>query len=104
MQKIYQDSLLDKQCREIHDQDNNIEEFYTGLYDSEQSTIIHTDPKDVPAAITSWEMEAALGDMKIGTHRDIEKQEKIPSQLRLLSCTLNAYQKDEYPQCGRTLR
>ena len=33
------------------------------LYDSEQG--IHTDPKDVPA-ITSWEVEAALQDMKNG--------------------------------------
>ena len=50
-QKIGQDRLitfLDKQGREIHDQDKiieRIEEFYTELYDSEQSTIIHTDPK-----------------------------------------------------------
>ena len=41
-------TLLDKQVRKIHDQDKIIEiieEFYTELYDSEQSTIIHTDPK-----------------------------------------------------------
>ena len=50
-QKLDQDrliTLLDKQGREIHDQDNfvqRIEEFYTELYDSEQSTINHTDPR-----------------------------------------------------------
>ena len=38
-------ALLDKQGREISDEDNiikQIEEFYTELFDSEQSTIIHT--------------------------------------------------------------
>ena len=51
-QKLGQDrliTLLDKQDREIHDRNKvigRIEEFYTELYDSEQSTIIHTDPKD----------------------------------------------------------
>ena len=38
---------------------DRIEEFYTELYDSEQSTIIHIDQKEVPV-ITSWEVEAAL--------------------------------------------
>ena len=50
--------LLDKQGRKIHDQNKiieRIEEFYTELYDSEQDTIIHTDPKEVPE-ITSWEV------------------------------------------------
>ena len=45
-------TLLDKQGREIRDQNmmtERIEEFYTELYDSEQNTIIHTDPKEVPA-------------------------------------------------------
>ena len=59
---------MDKQGREIHDQDKiieRIEEFYTELYDSEQSTVIHTDPKEVPQ-ITSWEVEAALRYMKNG--------------------------------------
>ena len=72
MQKLSQDrliTLLDKQGRDIRDQDKIIEridEFYTELYDSEQSTIIHTDPKEVPA-ITSWEVKASLRDMKNGT-------------------------------------
>ena len=47
---------------EIRDQDKiieRIEEFYTELYESELSTIIHTDQKDVPAIISS-EVEAAL--------------------------------------------
>ena len=63
----------------IQDQDKiieQIEEFYTELYDSEQNTIIHTDPKEV-LEITSWEVEAALRDMKNGRatgsdHRYIE--------------------------------
>ena len=38
---------------------------YTELYDSEQSTIIHIDPKEVPE-ITSWEVKAALRDMNNG--------------------------------------
>ena len=62
-------TLLYYQCRKIHDQDKiieRIEEFYTEIYDSEQSTLIHTDPREVPQ-ITSWEVEAALRDMKNGT-------------------------------------
>ena len=68
-QKLSQDRLitnLDKQGKEIHHQDKIIEaidECYTELYDSEQSTIIPTDTNDV-SAITSWEEEAALRDMK----------------------------------------
>ena len=58
-QKLGLITLLDKQDREIHGQDKII----TELYDSEQSTIIHTNPKDVPE-VTSWEMEAALRHMK----------------------------------------
>ena len=71
-QKLGQDrltTLLYKQGREIHVQDKiieRIEEFYTGLYDSDQSTIIHSDPKDVPEK-TSWEVETALQDLKNGT-------------------------------------
>ena len=41
---------LDKQGREINYQDQiieRIEEFCTELYDNEQSTIIHTDPKEI---------------------------------------------------------
>jgi len=41
-------TLLEKQGREIHDQDKIIERidtFYTELYYSEQSTIIPTDPQ-----------------------------------------------------------
>ena len=72
-------TLLDKQGREIHDQDKiieRIEEFNTELYESEHRTIIHTDPKYVPA-IKPWEVGAALRDMKNGTatgnhHIDIE--------------------------------
>ena len=71
-QKLGQDRLithLDKQDREIHDQNKiieRIEELYTELYDSEQSTIIHPDPKEV-SEITSWEVEAGLREMTNGT-------------------------------------
>ena len=72
MQKLDQDrliTLLDNQGREIHDHDEmieRIEEFDTKLYDSEQSTIIHINPKEIPE-ITWWEVEGALRDMKNGT-------------------------------------
>ena len=71
-QKLGQDRLitfLNKEGRGIHDQNKiieRIEDFYTELYESEQSTLIYTDPKDLPE-ITSWQMEAALRDMKNGT-------------------------------------
>ena len=45
-------TLLDKHGKQIHDQGkiiDRIEQFYTELYDSEQNTIIHSDPKEVPA-------------------------------------------------------
>ena len=67
-QKLGQDrliTLLDRQGREIHDQDKiieRIEELYTEPCDSEQSIIIHTDPKEIPE-ITPWEVE----DKKTGT-------------------------------------
>ena len=69
---IGQDRLItlpDMQGREILDHNEIIEpleEFYTEVYDSEQSTTIHTDPKEVPQ-ITQWEVEAALRDMNNGT-------------------------------------
>ena len=72
VRKLRKDRLitpLDKQVREIHDQDKiieRIEEFYTELHDSEQSTIIHTDLKEVPG-VTAWDVEPALRNMKNGT-------------------------------------
>ena len=44
-------TLTDMQDKEILDHDKiikRIEEFYTEVYNSEQSTIIHTNPKEVP--------------------------------------------------------
>lgn len=61
-------TLLDKHGREIQDQDKimtRIEEFYTELYDSNQTTNLCTDPAEVPE-ITPWEVEAALKKMKNG--------------------------------------
>ena len=60
-------TLLDKQGREIQEQDKimeRIEEFYSELFDSDQAVTIHTDPKEVPP-IMAWEVEeAALRKMK----------------------------------------
>ena len=41
------------------------EEFYTEQCTSEQTTINHSDPKEVPY-VTTWEVEASLRDMKNG--------------------------------------
>ena len=79
-------TLPDKQGRYIHDQDKiieSIEVFYTELYDSEHSTTNHTYPKEAPE-ITSWELVAALRDMKNGTttgnehnkHRYVESRRR----------------------------
>ena len=57
------------QARQIEDHDNiteRIEECYNELYDSEQSTIIHTDSKEIPE-LTPWEVEAARIDTNNGT-------------------------------------
>ena len=63
-QKLGQDRLITLDGREIHDKIiERIEEFYTGLYVNEQSTIIHTDTTEV-SQITTCEVEAALRDMK----------------------------------------
>ena len=61
-------TLLDKQGREIQEQDKimeRIEEFYSELFDSDQAVTIQTDPKEVPQ-IMAWEVEAALMKMKNG--------------------------------------
>ena len=61
-------TLLDKQGKEIQEQDEimeRIEEFYSELYDSDQAVTIQTDPKEVPP-IMAWEVEAALRKMKNG--------------------------------------
>ena len=52
-------TLLDKQGKEIQEQDKTmerIEEFYSELYDSDQAVTIQTDPKEVPP-IMAWEVE-----------------------------------------------
>ena len=61
-------TLLDKQGKEIQEQDKimeRIEEFYSELYDSDQAVTIQTDSKEVPP-IMAWEVEAALRKMKNG--------------------------------------
>ena len=61
-------TLLDKQGKEIQEQDEimeRIEEFYSELYDSDQAVTIQTDPEEV-TPIMAWEVEAALRKMKNG--------------------------------------
>ena len=61
-------TLLDKQGKEIQEQDNimeRIEQFYSELYDSDQAVTIQTDPDEVPP-IMAWEVKAALRKMKNG--------------------------------------
>ena len=72
-------TLLDKQGREIQEQDKimeRIEEFYSELFDSDQAVTIQTYPKEVPP-IMAWEVEAALRKMKNG-----KEAEKIKSTLK----------------------
>ena len=72
-------TLLDKQGREIQEQDKimeRIEEFYSELFDSDQAVTIQTDPKEVPP-IMAWEVEAALRKMKNG-----KEAEKIKLTLK----------------------
>ena len=61
-------TLLDKQVKEIQEQDKTmarIEEYYSELYDSGQAVTIQTDPEEVPP-IMAWEVEAALRKMQNG--------------------------------------
>ena len=61
-------TLLDKQGKEIQEQDKimeQIEEFYSELYHSDQAVTIQTDPEEVPP-IMAWEVEAALRKTKNG--------------------------------------
>ena len=61
-------TLLDKQGKEIQEQDKimeRIEEFYSELYESDQAVTIQTDPEEVPP-IMAWEVEAALRKMTNG--------------------------------------
>ena len=63
-------TLLDKQCKEIQEQDKimkRIEEFYSELYDSDQAVTIQTNPEEVGLPpIMAWEVEAAPRKMKNG--------------------------------------
>ena len=61
-------TLLDKQGKEIQEQDKimeRIDEFYSELYDSDQAVTIQTDPEELPL-IMVWEVEASLRKMKNG--------------------------------------
>ena len=60
--------ILDKQGREIQEQDKimeRMEDFYSELFDSDQAVTIQTDPKEVPP-IMAWEVGAALRKIKNG--------------------------------------
>ena len=57
-------TLLDKQGREIQEQDKimeRIEEFYSELFDSDQAVTIQTDPKEVPP-IMAWELSGSRAE------------------------------------------
>ena len=107
-------TLLDKQDGEIHYQNKiieRIEEFYAELCDSEQNTIIHTNPKEVPET-TSCEVDAALRDMRNGTatsnghiNIDILKagEDTISNTLGKL-CTKCLPERQIPTACGRTPR
>ena len=72
-------TLLDKQGKEIQEQDKimeRIEEFYSELYYSDQAVTIQTDPEEVPP-IMAWEVEAARKKIKMG-----KKLEKIKLTLK----------------------
>ena len=61
-------TLLDKQGKDIQEQDNimaRIEEYYSELYDSDQAVTTQTDTEEVHP-IMAWEVEAALRKMKNG--------------------------------------
>ena len=61
-------TLLDKQGKEIQEQDKimeQIEEFHSELYDNDQAVTIQTDPEEEPP-IMAWGVEAALRKMKNG--------------------------------------
>ena len=61
-------TLLDKQGREIQEQDKIMErreEFDSELFDSDQAVTIQADPKEAPP-IMAWEVETALRKMKNG--------------------------------------
>ena len=75
-------TLLDKQGKEIQEQDKimeRIEEFYSDLYGSDQAVTLQTDPKEVPPII-AWEVEAALRKMKNG--KEAGKERRIPKHGR----------------------
>ena len=60
-------TLLDKQGKEIQEQDKimeQLEELYSELYDSDQIVTIQTDPEEVPSIMAREEVEAALIKMK----------------------------------------
>ena len=107
--------LLDKQGRDIHDQD-------------EITECLRTDRRILHKALQQWteyhkpqwpkrgSRDKTMGGG--GSTKRCEHMQQWPYKCRdikgtkrchlndtyLLSCTLNGYQKDEYPQRGRTLR
>ena len=87
-----------------------IEEFYSELYDSDQTVTIQTDPKEVPP-IMAWEVEAALRKMKNGKEAGKDQvnietlkagDETIAKQLaKHCCCTQSAWQNDASLKHGR---
>ena len=74
------------------------------FHDSEQSTIIHTDLKNIPVK-TPREVETVLIAMMdfIASGRGHVNIEKAPSRRNWLSCILNTCQKDEWTWKNETM-
>ena len=79
--------LLDKQGKEIQEQDKimeRIEEFYSELYDSDQAVTIQTDPEEVPP-IMAWQVEAVLRKKKNGKVAGKVNIETLTEQMSCLA-------------------
>ena len=70
-------TLLDKQGKEIQEQDKimeRLEEFYSELYDTDQTVTLQTDPEGVPSIMAREQVEAAA-----------EKNEKLERSRKISS-------------------
>ena len=90
-------TVLDKQCKEIQEQDKimeRIEEFYSELYDSDQDVTIQTHPEEVPPIMT-WEVEATLRKMKNGKEagKDQERELKRHHELQTILLAIKLFTK-----------
>ena len=73
--------------------------FYIELYDTEQNTIIHTEPNYVQQ-VTLWKEEAALRDIKNGTATGNDNTNRYIERRRRYNCTLMFNRKIYTPSLG----